>query len=193
MAEKSKKSISRFLHSIDKCAKREEIRLADELEKLEEENWKKEEVKIIENTRFLMMSELASIKNKISMSIYNVRLNFTQKIFLRKKEIEEEIFDICKTDIENFVETDEYKSKLKDSIAGASASLGGSLDIFARREDVDYLNSISNDENRVFETQKIKYGGLIFCKDNVVLDDTFDTRMQEQRKWFIKYCVSKLV
>lgn len=193
MAEKSKKSISRFLHSIDKCAKREEIRLADELEKLEEENWKKEEVKIIENARFLMMSELASIKNKISMSIYNVRLNFTQKIFLRKKEIEEEIFDICKTDIENFVETDEYKSRLKDSIADASASLGDSLDIFARKEDIDYVSSISDGENRVFESQKIKYGGLIFCKNDVILDDTFDTRMQEQRKWFIKYCVSKLV
>ena len=110
MAEKSKKSISRFLHSIDKCAKREEIRLADELEKLEEENWKKEEVKIIENARFLMMSELANIKNEISSGIYNVRLSSIQRIYLRKKEIEEEIFDICKTDIENFVETDEYNN-----------------------------------------------------------------------------------
>ena len=41
----------------------------------------KEETKMVENARLLMMSELANAKNEIAMQVYKVRTSSKQKIY----------------------------------------------------------------------------------------------------------------
>ena len=41
-------------------------------------------------------------------------------------------------------------------------------------------------------SNKIKKGGVLFRKDDRVLDCTFDSCLSKQKKWFLKNCISKL-
>jgi hypothetical protein len=75
----AEKSASRFLHSIDKYAKKKKLKLAEEIKQIESERLKKEETKMVENARLLMMSELANAKNEIAMQVYKVRTSSKQK------------------------------------------------------------------------------------------------------------------
>ena len=188
MEDKKKKSTSRFLHSIDKYAKKKRIKVAEEIKQIEEERLKKEEVKMIEIARSLMMSELASVKNQISSKVYDVKADSTRKIYEKKNRIEKEIFDDCESRIKKFTESDEYKIKLKKSVDSASKFLGTPMKIFVRERDFEVLNSISDiSENVDISISKgIKQGGLIFQRGNMVLDDTYDTRIANQRKLFFK-------
>ena len=191
----AEKSTSRFLHSIDKFARKKKLKLAEEIKQIEAESFKKEERKIIENARLLMMSELESVRNKISRHVYEVKVNLEQKIFDLKNKIQKEIFDACELRIKNFIESPEYVKYIENAIKKAEQELGDNLKIYLRKQDLDLLNSMENitAKHNIKSSTKIKKGGILCFKNNCVLDFTFDSRILEQKKWFLKNCMSKLV
>lgn len=191
----AEKSTSRFLHSIDKFARKKKLKLAEEIKQIEAESFKKEERKIIENARLLMMLELANVKNKIAMQVYKVRISSKQRIFDLKNKIQKKIFDACELRIKNFTESPEYVKYIENAIKKAEQKLGDNLKIYLRKQDLDLLNFMKNitAEHDIKPSLKIKKGGILCFKNNCVLDFTFDSRILEQKKWFLKNCISKLV
>ena len=191
----AEKSTSRFLHSIDKFARKKKLKLAEEIKQIEAESFKKEERKIIENARLLMMLELANVKNKIAMQVYKVRISSKQRIFDLKNKIQKEIFDACELRIKNFTESPEYVKYIENAVKKAEQELGDNLKIYLRKQDLDLLNFMKNitAEHDIKSSLKIKKGGILCFKNNCVLDFTFDSRILEQKKWFLKNCISKLV
>lgn len=180
----AEKSTSRFLHSIDKYAKKKKLKLAEEIKQIEAERLKKEEVKIVENARLLMMSELANVKNEIAMRVYKVKVDSEQKIFNLKSEIQKEVFDDCELRIKEFVESPEYGDYIEHAVEKAENLLGNNLSIFLRKKDIGILRLVSDSILRhdVVASDKIKKGGALFLKDDCVLDCTFDTCILEQKK-----------
>ena len=142
-----------------------------------------------------MMSELESVKNKISRHVYEVKVNSEQKIFDLKNKIQKEIFDACELRIKNFTESPEYIKYIENVIKKSEQKLGDNLDFFLRNQDLSLLNSIENitAKHNIKSSTKIKKGGVLCFKNNCVLDFTFDSRILEQKKWFLKNCISKLV
>jgi hypothetical protein len=69
------------------------------------------------------------------------------------------------------------------------------LNIFLRKKDLNLTDLIPNitSKHNVAADDKIKDGGILFCKNDCWLDFTFDTRILEQKKWFLENCISKLV
>ena len=191
----AKKSASRFLHSIDKYAKKKKLKLAEEIEQIENERLQKEELKIFENVRLLMMSKLANTKNEIAMQVYKVRTSSKQKVYNLKTDIWKKVFDDCKIRIENFTKTPEYCEYIKGAVCKAEKVLGDNLSVFLREKDLNLINLISDFilKHNIVLNYKIKDGGVLFCKNDCWLDFTFDTRILEQKKWFLENCMSKLV
>lgn len=191
----AEKSTSRFLHSIDKFARKKKLKLAEEIKQIEAESFKKEERKIIENARLLMMLELANVKNKIAMQVYKVRISSKQKIFDLKNKIQKEIFDACELRIKDFTESPEYVKYIESAIKKSEQKLGDNLEFFLRKQDLSLLNFIENitAKHNIKSSTKIKKGGILCFKNNCVLDFTFDSRILEQKRWFLKNCMSKLV
>ena len=144
----AEKSASRFLHSIDKYAKKKKLKLAEEIKQIESERLKKEETKMVENARLLMMSELANAKNEIAMQVYKVRTSSKQKIYNLKTDIWKKVFDDCKIRIENFTKTPEYCEYIKGAVCKAEEVLGDNLNIFLRRKDLNLTDLIPNITSR---------------------------------------------
>lgn len=187
-----KKSISRFLHSIDKYSKRKRLKIAEEIRQIEEDRLKKEELKIIRSAKELMMSELNSVRNSIFVKVSSVKSVSIQRISQKKQEIEKEVFDNCELKIKEFTKSDKYKERLVRSINVASKILGSSMKIFSREQDVQNLDSFSG-KFEICVSNKIKRGGLLFSANGMVLDDTFDTSIQIQKNKFSERYFSDLL
>lgn len=188
-------SKSRFLNSIDKYAKKKRLKLVEEIRQIENDKLVKEESKIIEQAKFLMMSELTDVKSKISLKIYKEQTNALQQVCKRRSEIENEVFDLCKKHLEEFTKSDLYLSKLESSLKYASEFFKNSFDVSAREQDISYLKQLRDlfKIENIFVDSKIKHGGLVFKKGNVILDDSFDYHLKEQRNFFAMKCASELV
>ena len=188
-------SKSRFLNSIDKYARKKCLKLTEEIRQIENEKLIKEEGRIIEQAKFLMMSELADVKSKISMKIYKEQTFASQKICKRRLDIENEVFSLCEERLEKFTQSDEYVGKLKCSLEYASKFFGGSFDVFAREKDIICVRKIENlfAIDNVLVDKKIKSGGLIFKKGNIVLDDSFDYHLKKQHEFFARECSCQLI
>lgn len=194
MSVKDEESVSRFLHSIDKYAKRQQNKIIEEIEQIEKERLKKEEQKIVESARTLMMSELTNVKTEVFMKVSNAKSSSVQKISQRKSDIENEIFESCEYKIKEYTKSNKYKERLRLSVDFALKKLNAPLCVYARREDLNCVNDICSDSDKykVDISDKIKKGGLFFCKDGIVLDDTFDTSISNQRKCFAEKYFSKI-
>ena len=188
-------SKSRFLNSIDKYAKKKRLKLVEEIRQIENDKLLKEESKIIEQAKFLMMSELTDVKSKISLKIYKEQTYALQKICKRRSEIENEVFDLCKKHLEEFTKSDLYLNKLKSSLKYASKFFKTSFGVFAREQDISYLKQLQDsfEIENIFVDSKIKHGGLVFKKENIILDDSFDYHLRGQRSFFAMKCACELV
>lgn len=188
-------SKSRFLNSIDKYARKKCLKLTEEIRQIENEKLLKEEARIIEQAKFLMMSELADVKNKISLKIYKEQAFALQKICKRRSDIENEIFDLCKERVEKFTQSEKYLDKLKYSLEYATKFFDDSFIVFSREKDILCINKIKNlfKIDDILVSKKIKIGGLIFKKGNLVLDDSFDYYLKEQHVFFSREYLCKLV
>lgn len=185
---------SRFLHSIDKYARKKQLKVAEEIRQIEREKLQKEEVKIVENARALMMSELSNVKGAISLKIYNAKAQSSREIYKKRSEVEKKIFDSCRARLETFTESEEYFDKLKKSTSNASKILGKSLKVFIRKKDAKHIEPLSKlfPSANILASNKIKSGGLFFENNNKVIDETFESCLREQKSWFRENCHLKL-
>lgn len=188
-------SKSRFLNSIDKYAKKKRLKLVEEIRQIENDKLLKEENRIIEQAKFLMMSELTDVKSRISLKIYKEQADALQKICKRRSEIENEVFDLCKKHLEEFTKSDLYLNKLKRSLEYASNFFKKSFDVFARKQDISCLKQLEDSFTigNIFVDSKIRCGGLVFKRGNIILDDSFDYHLKEQRAFFAMNFACKLI
>ena len=188
-------SKSRFLNSIDKYAKKKCLKLADEIRQIEKDRLLKEEVKIVEQARVLMMSELADVKKKITIKIYKEKTDAFQKVYQRRLDIENEVFSMCRLRLEKFTQSDKYFDRLNCSLEHASKILGDSFNAFIRKKDLKYTEKLRElfPSVSILKDDNIKFGGFIFKKGNIILDDSFDCSLEKQRKFFSENFACKLV
>ena len=187
-------SKSRFLNSIDKYAKKKCLKLTEEIRQIENDRLIKEENKIIEQAKLLMMSELAGVKSKISLEIYKEQTDAMQKICKKFSDIEKEVFELCIERLKKFTESDSYQNKLRCSLEYALKFFDIPFDVFAREKDIPRLKEFKDliSQKNVFVDNKIKNGGLIFKKGNVILDDSYDYHLKEQHKSFAEKFICRL-
>ena len=186
---------SRFLHSIDRYAKKKRLKVTEEIRKSERERLERREKEFSRNANDLMMSEISGVKAKVFRDIYVAKSQALQKICKKKAEIRDSVLDLCKKKIERFTKSEGYLNKLENLIEDVQDSINGSIEVFFRDEDSDYIDKLK--EKFPFFTfsisKKIRYGGLLFKIRNKVMDSTFDSALQEQKKWFSEHFYCKLL
>ncbi len=186
---------SRFLHSIDRYAKKRRLRDIEIIRKNERERLERKEKELLRSNSELMMSELASVKARVSLEIYRARAQAMQKVCKRRIEIRDEVFELCKKKIDKFTQSEGYVSRLVRSIENVSNLADGSVCVFLREDDLSHIDELKTKfpAHNFSVSKKIKCGGLLFKIGNKVLDDTFDSSLKEQKKWFFENCYCKLL
>lgn len=133
--------------------------------------------------------ELKELQSEHAIHLSKAHEETNRKLMAKRKEYSELVFHQAKDEIMAFTKKDEYRDYLKKK---ASALADGSFTdaVFCiRKEDMVYADDIQKaygKECKVQVDEDMILGGLrLECISlGIVVDETFDTALEEQKDWF---------
>lgn len=162
---------------------------ADEYKKREIDNV---ETKVLNELYAKIQDEIADITNSSSLRISRYENQHHQQLLLRREELTREIFDRVRQRLMDYTATEEYTQKLlatASKLAEEYPQAGGTLSI--RSKDAHLLPKLKEilANCEVQTDDSIKIGGMKLMNYNAgfFVDETLDTRLEEQRPWFYSH------
>lgn len=181
--------INSFINSIkDTAAKKRAVIVAETQSMLDKEKAKMEaEAKKSADDYIRVRS--ASIKLEAGRRISESSSEYRKNVFNRRNEIADKTFFSVAKKLGDFTCSEEYKSFLFDSAKNILDSFdSGRITLLVRAADMKYKAELeaSFPHVSVSEDATIKIGGIKGINSIVTLliDDTLDSRLEHQKKWF---------
>ena len=175
-----------FLNTIDKYAKKQKNKIADEIKEIEERELKKAEADIIDEVNDMIYKELANVKNKILIEVSHKEIEERKKISLMRREMMKEILDECRKKINDFTFSDEYPEALKCYAENISKVLKGrDVELFVKKDDLKYTDIIKNAFSgncSIKPSDDILIGGIMgySIESGIIADETLDIKLRDQ-------------
>ena len=119
-------------------------------------------------------------------------------LFRERQALADKVFDEAKEKLLAFTQSEEYSDFLRRSLEEIKAHCGTALCVISVAPcDVEkraLIESVIPDA-QITADNHILIGGLkANCPElGILMDDTLDARLEEQREWFIEHCGLKVV
>ena len=162
---------------------------ADEYKKREIDNV---ETKVLNELYAKIQDEIADITSSSSLRISRFENQHHQQLLMRREELTREIFDKVRQRLLDYTNTEEYTQKLLATarkLAEEYPQPGGTLTV--RSKDAHLLPKLKEifANCEVQTDDSIKIGGMKLMNYNAgfFVDETLDTRLEEQRPWFYSH------
>lgn len=175
-----------FLNTIDKYAKKQKNKIADEIKEIEERELKKAEADIIDEVNDMIYKEIANVKNKILIEVSHKEIEERRKISLMRREMMKEILDECRKKINDFTFSGEYPKALKGYAENISKVLKSlDVDLFVKEDDLKYTDIIKDAFGRdcnIKSSDDILIGGIMgySAESGIIADETLDIKLRDQ-------------
>jgi vacuolar-type H+-ATPase subunit E/Vma4 len=177
---------------IERAAKSEENAILKEVEELEKEAYEsmKEEAK--RDAELKLKQELEELQSQAASEISESHVERTKKLIEKRDEYVSIVFKEAKEKLIAFTNSDKYKEfmtlkaqKIIDEFKGNDFILYVNQKDLALKSD---LMKLSSDIKDVKENADIMIGGLIGenPKSLLVIDETLDFALKNQKDWFSK-------
>lgn len=189
---------SNFLNAINKYAKEQSDAIRLEAEEFKQQEIEKATKEGITDAYKLIQKNIAVEKAKI-VSEYAMReQNSRQQLFIRRAEIVASVFSKAKDKLIAFTKTEEYTEYLRTSASEiAQAFDNNSCVIYISKNDEDKAQLLAQliPSSTVETDDTILIGGIKgYCESmKIVADNTLDTKLYDQRKWFSETSNLKVV
>lgn len=189
MSETTSKT-DNFLKAIEKYAEEQRTKLQTEARSHRDSELSKAEDEGLREAYVLIQKKMSDIKTDIASELSRAENASRKKIFLRRREIEDSVFEDVRKKLDSFTAAPEYKKMLEKSAAEVAAALGADdVVIFVRQQDMKYKSDIERAFGRkcqVSPSEDIAVGGIIGQSRSLGLlaDETLDNRLLQQHEWF---------
>lgn len=181
-----------FLKAIKKYADEQRQSMHDEVEHLKEERLNEAKAKGKADSEKYISDMLEKKRNEETGKIAKLIQEGQQKLFSQRSEMTENVFKKAEKRLIDYTKTDEYTKGLVES-AKAIAELfeNENCVIMLRADDIDKVENIRSlfcTNAKFIADNSIKIGGIKgYCdKKRIVADDTLDSKLSEQRQWFVE-------
>ncbi|BED92605.1 MAG: putative ATP synthase subunit E [Candidatus Paraimprobicoccus trichonymphae] len=183
---------SRFLQAMSKYAKKQQNKVYEEIKELEQDEINNVETKITRDINNMIQTELSKMKNSIEVVISNKESELKKDLSNKRQEMLEEIFDECKLKLVRYSQKSEYLKDLKKSAFDIFNVFRDfdDIELYLKEIDLKYadiIKGIFNNNCKIFSDEYIEIGGIsgYSGKLGLFIDETLDSKLKEQRKWFI--------
>lgn len=190
--EKSIKT-DNFLESIKKYAEEQRNAMRQEVEQLKAEKIKEAELKAKADSEKLIADKHELKINQQTALLAKKTQEGQKKLFLERLAMTDNIFKKAEEKLIEYTKTTDYSEKLLNSAKEISALFGNeSCVIYINSKDMTYANDIKalfDVETEITTDDKnIKIGGIKgYCKAmSIIADETLDSKLEEQKSWFIE-------
>ena len=196
MNEKTKES--KFLDAINKYAEQQKAQITQEIEDYKNTKIEQATEQGLQDAYDLIREDISRRKAVIVNDLAKKELALRNELFTERQTLADKVFDEAKQKLVAFTETDDYNRFLGRSLAEIKVKCGTArCDIAIAPSDEDKRGLISDvfPDARITADPHILIGGVkANCPElGILMDDTLDSRLEEQRGWFIETCSMKVV
>lgn len=181
-----------FLKAIMKYADDQRNAMHSEVDKLKEEKIKEAEKKAAFDSEKLIKDKLEAKKNEQTGILAKNTQEGQRKLFVERVEMTENIFKKAEEKLIEYTKTSAYSEKLTESAKEIAALFGKeSCVLYVNERDLkaaDKIKAFFGGEAEVKADKSVKIGGLKgYCENlRIVADETLDSKLADQREWFIE-------
>lgn len=179
-----------FLKAIEKYAEEQRSKIQSEAEDFKERELNKAEEEGLREAYVLIQKKMTDIKTQISADLSRAETASRRKTFVRRQEIENEVFEKAAEKLKDYTGTDKYLKSLEESAKKIAKALNSDDVVLKIKEsDMKHKNKIYLAFGRkcdIQPTNDISIGGIVGVskKLGLLADETIDSRLSLQKEWF---------
>lgn len=184
--------VSKFLEAINAYAEHQLQKIRQELEQFKAERLRQAEDEVLTDAYRLIHEEQDHVRKALQQEMAARDFQERKALLTRRREMMDEVFAKASEKLLAFTGTPDYEDYLKRSLARMMEQLPpqGNVYFLCPRDEkyIPALSALCPADTR-FEIQpQIVLGGLRARNEeaNLELDDTLDSRLEQQRDWFIQ-------
>ena len=176
---------------IERQAKNEEKFILDEVKALEEEAYESMKAEAKKDAELRLKQEEEEMSSNAASEISESHIERTKKLISKRDEYVKAIFDQARKELIDFANSDEYASFMDEKIKKISESFNEDSIMYVNSKDLgmkDELLKAFGKTIKVEVSEDITIGGFIVVNKeaHLVVDETLDFALENQKEWFNK-------
>ena len=196
MNEKTKES--KFLDAINRYAEQQKAKITAEIEEYTAQKIEQATDSGIKDAYELIRHNVSTRKAALLKDAAQQEYAMRSELFAERERIRTEVFEKAAEKLKTYTEDESYHDALIRSAKAISPLTGGeACTVFLKGDDLRYADEIAGIllNAAVKADERIMIGGLkVFCTSkHIEVDDTLDTKLAEQKRWFAEHSGLKVV
>lgn len=183
--------VSNFLQAINKYAEEQRSKIKTEIAEIKKRELEKAEAEILNDTYKLIQDEMAQIRRTISSELSKKEIEGRKALFEKRANITNSVFSEATERLLKFTKTDDYVNMLKKYAKKLSSVLTspGTI-LYVKKDDLIYSEQIRKEFGEesctVQASDDIIIGGIrgYNVSMGLIADESLDSKLEEERKWF---------
>ncbi len=182
-----------FLKAIEKYAEEQRSMMRSEAEDFKQRELNTAEEEGLKEAYDLLQKKMADINSKIAVERSRSESASKKSIFIRRREIEDDVFAKAEKKLVEFTKTQKYEALLIKSAAKISRVLtADDVVIYMKEEDLGFRKRLRDYFGKNCEfaaSEEIRIGGITGLSRSMglIADETLDTKLEQQREWFYEH------
>ena len=186
-------NINLIVESIEKQARKEQQLLEVQWRELYAAKSSALEKEIKDKYQMQTNFAISKMNKETNRTLSNLEAAYKSEISKLRQSVTDDVFAKAYENLQKFPQTESYAGFLESSAGKLSLLYSESAVIYIRPEDEKYIPNIKKAFGQAVSFEQdnsIKLGGIkvYFKNAGVIADDTLDSRLEEQKKTFIKNC-----
>jgi len=179
-----------FLKAIEKYAAEQRSKIETEAEEFKTKEINKAEEDGLKEAYVLLQKKMLSINTEIARELSKAENASRKSVFEKRQEIENKVFERAAQKLLDYTKTDKYIKKLLESAKAISDKLtADDVVLYICDRDMKFKDKIISAFGKKCDIQvsnEIKIGGImgISRKIGLLIDETLDTKLENQKEWF---------
>lgn len=181
---------SNFLKAINKYAAEQRKEIKTRAEEFRKYELQKAEAEVLRDAYYLIQNEMAQMKKNIASEVSKLEFEKRRELFVKRQAIMDDVLKKAQDKLLSFAKTQDYIELLKNYASSVSKILkkSGTVLYICKRDEgfIDNIREAYGKICKVEVSDKIKIGGILAVNKvmSLVVDETLDSKLEEQRIWF---------
>lgn len=185
-----------FKNEIERVSQSEIKKIQTEIQNIENRNIRELEGTARNNAEIIVNQEVSSMDSEHAISLSRMADDNQRKLMKKRQELINNLFLEIRDKLVEYTKTDEYKEKMKERIRLLSTQYHSEGILKLAPKDMklaDELSSGFSGQTVVRPDESIEIGGFIleYHQDRIIINETYDARLKEEREMF--YANSELI
>lgn len=178
-----------FKEEIDRVSGIEIKQIEDEIADIREKALQGLEADAQKEAGMVREQELKELQSEHAIRLSKAHEETSRKLMAKRKELSDLVFQSAKDEIKAFTKKDEYQDYLKKKASSLADRSYPNAIIYLGKEDASFQDDIKtaygNDCEIKIDTDIVLGGFRLECAElGIVIDETFDTALEEHKDWF---------